>query len=263
MPRLTSREKMLPRNLTFYIAPLRWTSPPGSSFDDIVRGAIAVLSSQPHVAQQLGWDLSYPAMADRIDEHLATICEKLEMRQYYTGRPGGAPVAAPFTMPDIRRPDLYQRGFGGSVAANKFPPPQQSPRMQGSIAVGVSMIKKLAAGAASLLEWNEAGLPHVSQEVADKRASICAVCPKNNQGKNLTDYFTVPLAEMIKKRVEVMLEMDLKTPYDDKLKVCEGCLCPLRTKVFFPDELILKRISDQTRSELNQQNPRCWILDLK
>ena len=253
---------MLPRNLTFYIAPLRWTSPPGSSFDDIVRGAIAVLSSQPHVAQQLGWDLSYPAMADRIDEHLATICEKLEMRQYYTGRPGGAPVAAPFTMPDIRRPDLYQRGFGGSVAANRFPPPQATPRSTGAVTQGIAMIKKLAAGAATLLEWESENLPHVEQSVANARAAICAVCPKNRPEKNLTDYFTVPLAEMIKKKMERLADLDLKTPHDEKLKVCEACWCPMRTKVWMPDTMVLKRMSPEVRAELNQENPRCWVLDL-
>lgn len=233
---------------------------PGQSFDQVVRSAIAVLQSQPHVAQQLGWDLSYNSMADRVDEYMAAMCEKLDMRAYYTGRPGGAPVAAPFMIPDIRRPDLFPfQSFARNAAAgSKFPQPTAQPR--GTIASGVSMIKKLAAGAATLLEWEEAGLPHVEQAQADARAATCASCPKNDPTKKLTDYFTVPLAEMIKKRMERLNDLDLKTPSDDKLQTCSACYCPLRTKIWMPIELVVKRLNAEDKSELNRDNPRCWIL---
>jgi hypothetical protein len=250
----------MPGGFKFQIPILHWSPPPNTaSFDSVVRSAIAVLQANPQVAQQLGWDLSYNSMADRVDTFNATLCEQMQWTAYYTGRPGGAPSNGPFMTAAPPPPPPLPGLYGVNVAANRFPAPQSTAR-PGTLAVGMAVIKKLAAGAATLMEWEEAGLPHVEQEKANARGATCAICPRNNAGKNLTDYFTVPLAEMIKKRMERLAELDLKTPSDEKLMVCDACYCPLRTKIWMPIELAVKRLRPEDKAELNKDNPRCWIL---
>lgn len=136
-------------------------------------------------------------------------------------------------------------------------PPAQAPSMSGAVLGAVAAVKKIAAGAGLLLEWEESGLPPADQATSDSRALLCSDCPKNEQGKSLTEIFTVPMANLIQRRYERLEQLELKTPHDEKLKVCQACLCPLRLKVHAPMELILKRLKPDQRAELD---PRCWIL---
>ena len=142
------------------------------------------------------------------------------------------------------------------------PPPAPQPRLVGAVVDAVAAVKKLAAGASALLEWEELGLPHVDPSVAASRAATCAICPKNQQGKSLTEYFTVPVAELYNKRFKKLQELNLTTPDDDKLNVCQACLCPMKTKVWMIPELIKKRLLPEQKGLLSQINPRCWQLDL-
>jgi len=142
----------------------------------------------------------------------------------------------------------------------KLTPPVSTPRMAGAVREAVAAVRKVAAGAALLFEWEEAGMPHVEQSLADTRSETCSTCPKNEKGKNLTDIFTVPVADMIKKKMERLEQSNLRTKHDSQLAVCSACLCPMRTKVWIGLDLILNRMKPETLAELNQTNPRCWIL---
>ncbi len=150
----------------------------------------------------------------------------------------------------------YQAARGAIVLPKPTPPPER-PYLSGAVQSAVAVVKKMASGAATLFEWDEAGMPHVEPEVAEKRAIICSTCPKNQEGKSITEYFTVPIAEKYNERFQKLESMGLTTSVDSKLKVCSACLCPLRTKVWFPDALILKRLKPEHRAELDH---RCWIL---
>lgn len=153
------------------------------------------------------------------------------------------------------------RGALPADVAPKMTPPA-SPRMSEAVQASVAVVKKMAAGMATLLEWDEAGMPHVDQSLAESRASVCAVCPKNDQTKSVREQFTDFVADRFNARFKRLDELNLRTAHDAKLKTCQACLCPMRTKVWFPAELVLKRLKPETKSELNQANPRCWILDL-
>lgn len=149
-------------------------------------------------------------------------------------------------------------GMGPEVETfPKHPAPPAQPQLGGALSQAVAVVKKMAAGAALLMEWDESGLPPVSSAISTLRASICADCPKNEKGKSLTEYFTRPLAAATQRRFERLQELNLTTPHDDKLQVCQACLCPLRLKVHTPIELIAKRLKPEQRAELD---PRCWIL---
>ena len=152
------------------------------------------------------------------------------------------------------------RGALPPDAPPKLTPPPQSAAMSGAVKEAVAVVRKMASGAALLMEWEEAGLPHVDQTRANERASICTTCPKNEKGKALTDIFTVPVATMIKRKMERLDQMDLHTAYDKELATCQACLCPMRTKVWIPTELVLKRLKPDQKAELQPANPTCWIL---
>jgi hypothetical protein len=149
----------------------------------------------------------------------------------------------------------------GGASVPKPMPPAAVPSMSPGVVAAVAGIKKMAAGAALLLEWSESGLPPVSADVAEKRAAICVQCPKNDLG-GMSKYFTAPVADNMRKRLAKLHEMNLKLSVDEKLGVCSACLCQLRLKSWTPAELILKRLKPEQRAELNQDSPRCWILDL-
>jgi hypothetical protein len=155
--------------------------------------------------------------------------------------------------------DTYTRARLGMppISVPKPMPPPAVPQLSGAVQAGVAAVKKIAAGAALLMEWEESGLPAVASELSQKRADICATCPKNDPRKGLTDYFVGPASEAIRKRFQRLFEMNLTTTRDAELKVCGACLCPLRLKVHTPLELITKRLKPEQRAELDG---RCWIL---
>jgi len=138
----------------------------------------------------------------------------------------------------------------------KLSPPPTRPQLSGAALAAVGNIKKLAAGNALLLEWQESGLPPVPAEISTSRAATCAECPKNDPG-GLLKYFTGPVSDMIRKRLAKLHEMNLTTPSDEKLQVCSACLCPLRLKVHTPIQLIIKRLKPQFKADLHE---KCWIL---
>ena len=135
-----------------------------------------------------------------------------------------------------------------------------SPSDQKQVAAAAGRVTKIWSGVKTLSDWIDSGAPAVPQSRADARAKVCATCPKNEKGKALTDIFTVPVANMIKKKMERLNEMNLKTRYDDILATCQACLCPMRTKVWVPTELVLKRLKPDQKAELQPDKPQCWIL---
>jgi len=152
----------------------------------------------------------------------------------------------------------------GAIAPDALPkrmPPLATPQLSVAVKSAVAAVRKMASGTALLFEWEQAQYPHVEQAHAESRASVCVGCPKNEKGKSLTDIFTVPVSDLIKKRIEKLDEINLHTSKDSELAVCSACACPLRLKVWVPTELILKRLKPDQKAELNQDNPKCWILD--
>lgn len=138
-------------------------------------------------------------------------------------------------------------------------PPRETPRLLGAALAAVASVKKLASGAALLMDWQTSGQEPVPSEVSSSRAAICAGCPQNETG-DLTRYFTAPVAEGIRAKLGKLHEMKLTTPFDSKLGVCKACICELKLKAHTPLDLILKRLKPEVRADLNQKEPRCWIL---
>ncbi len=223
----------IPNGLQFYIPQLKWSAPPYSSMDHIARSVINLLQANPRVQAQLGWDLSIPAMLDRIDEYNAAVCLQRGHAQYVMAE-GGQPDPPPF-----------------------LGHPSQNPNSQNALLAAGGSIKKIWAGIRTLNEWVDAGAPHVDASKADERAAVCVACPKHGEG-DFSAWFTKPAAEGIRRLIERAKAVNLTTPHDDKLNVCNVCLCPMKLKVHTPIDIIRNGTTQETHAELNAV-PGCWV----
>lgn len=130
---------------------------------------------------------------------------------------------------------------------------QSSSRLSSRVVAAAADIKRAAQGTAVVLDWLSSGGAPVAQEVANRRAAICAGCPKNVPGS----WYTVAPAELIKSTLEARKDLKLATLYDDKLKSCDVCRCLMRLKVWTPLEHILKGTKPEIMAEFPAQ---CWIV---
>lgn len=119
-----------------------------------------------------------------------------------------------------------------------------------------SDIKRLAMGAGMLMAWNDSTDPAVDSATANARAVTCEACPRNRIDK-LDDWLKVPIVSALKKRLARLTNaMDLKTPSDARLGLCEACSVPNAIFVHEPMAWIEKKLKPEYRADLD---PNCWI----
>jgi hypothetical protein len=229
MPRLKNRQQQVPNGLSFYLAETKWRPPRYASFDAIVMGLIGVLNANKEVARKLGWPIDYKFLANVVDEYNAAICQQMGWTDYISAD-GGQPAAVPF----------------------QAPAPSRSPASP----TPAANLKRLAAGAETIVEWIASGAEAVPGSQANERAAVCVACPLNAQGQ-LTDFFTIKASDAIRKAYQQRSDWNLTTLHDEKLGVCSACSCPMRLKVHMGLALILKRLSPEAKGSLH---PQCWIL---
>ena len=143
--------------------------------------------------------------------------------------------------------DVYVDTTTSDSPKFRAPQPPSSPN--------AAVVSSMVGGAKILLEmFGEKG--PVDAPLATQRASVCATCPKNDQG-DWTRFFTIPASNMVRKMLGIINDMKLTTAYDDKLIFCTACNCPLKTKVWAPLDHIKKHTPGESMAALD---PRCWIL---
>lgn len=229
MPRLVSRSKQVPFGFKFHQPQTGWRSRPFSSFDRIVQDLIRHRISNPAITSKFNLPTDYDNVANEVDEYNALRCEKMRWYEYIEGR---TPLPA-----------------GGQAAVIPFQERPQRPRRQG-------VFGKVAAGALVLVEWVKSKEEAVPKEKSAARAQICARCTLNEQG-DWSSFFTVAVSEKIREELQRARAWDLTTEFDEKLKVCSACSCPLPLKVHIPIDRILSRIPEESKADLD---PDCWIL---
>ena len=147
----------------------------------------------------------------------------------------------------IKGADIYVT-FSGSA-----PPPKMIlPR---SLAASVDAGTNLASGLELLTDWLGSGKKPVKKEQAESRAQTCTGCPMNKPG-DWKAIFTNPASAAIRKMLSMKHDLKLETSVDDKLEICEACLCPLRLKVWCDISLIRSHTS---QDQLAQFHEGCWI----
>jgi hypothetical protein len=105
-----------------------------------------------------------------------------------------------------------------------------------------------------LIDWLPTGVT-VEAPLSTKRGETCAACPKNSD-KAFASFFTQPVSDRLRKMLEARKDLKLETPSDDKLGVCEVCLCPMKLKVHVPLQDIVTKTKPATLAEFP---PNCWI----
>lgn len=234
--RLKSRQHLIPNGFRFLQPQTNWRPRNHISFDAIVRDLIRHRSGRPDLVAKHGWSLDYNTVASEVEQFNVNICVKHGWMNYLEGGDVGA------SLPPKSRPP--------------------SPKDVESVAVAAGASTKIWSGIKTLNEWIQAGGQPVEAAVSERRAAVCAVCPKNTPG-DFTSWFTRPAAGAIKKQIEQMAEHKLSTSHDAQLNVCEICLCPMKLKVHAPMEFIKAHMHDTVLADLLKV-PGCWIpIELK
>jgi hypothetical protein len=227
---LKNRQVPIPNGFQFRQPETGWVPERYSSFDSVVNQVIAHRQGNPYLMQLNGWSTDRATVEMEVDNYNTRICQAMG-------------------------PTWAQWVEGGPTVNAPFQPPPPQPILS-QLSGGVAAVKKLASGFGLLFEWDQSGRPPVEKELAEKRASICVTCPKNDKG-GLAAWFTSPFAATIKARLARLHELNLKTSHDENLQVCSACACPLGLKVWTPLDLVEKKITPEVRTDLD---PRCWIL---
>lgn len=228
--RLKDRNRQIPNGLRFLQPETNWQPQRFASFTTIVTALISHRRRHPDLVKSKGWKLDPDSVAIEVDEFNAAICARMGWTDYIQSGEGVAPSPKPQALLAEER---------------------------NAINAAASRAKKIWSGVRTLNEWIDSGTPPVESERSNHRASICAACPKNGKG-DFTSWFTKPAADMISKQLQRLKGMKLSTQHDDKLNICEVCLCPLQLKVHTPINYIESHTSPEVRADLAKV-PKCWI----
>lgn len=140
------------------------------------------------------------------------------------------------------------------------PPAPQPPPSQ-AVAVGSAGIIRVAQGSGPILEWFSSGRPAVDRALAEARAVRCADCPQNTANnpadQTALQWFVEQAGKVIAKGLELRQDLKLETTLGNRLGVCKACLCPMKTKVHCPLDIVLNHLKPEVRADLDSG---CWIL---
>jgi hypothetical protein len=231
-PRLKDRNKSVPNGFSMYVPELKWSAPKNFPSFTVVSNALqAVVEANPVLAAKHQWPRDRAGIENWVDAYNATVCARMGWTDY-----------------------IIADGGGGSLPKS-VPPPQNL----ASLSAAVAAARKLVAGAKTLIEWLDSGDPPVDRDEATRRAAICSACPHNSPD-SIGRWFTVPASELIRRQVQKLAERSISTIHDEKLNLCDICLCPLRLKVQTPRKWITSHLSPEVLEKLRQV-PGCWVAD--
>lgn len=222
---LKNRQLQIPGGIFFYQPQTKWKSSPGS-FENVVQQ----MQIHRRANAWLNLTTDTDALRDELDAFAALVCARNGWTEYII-EPGG-----------------------GMVPKSKAP--SAADLLHVNAAAG--RVKKIWSGVRTLNDWIDSKEDAVSSEISESRAKACAECPTNGQG-DFSRWFTQPAAQIIKKQVERLADRKLSTPYDEKLNICEACLCPLKLKVHTPFHFVKEHLREDVLTELKRQ-PHCWIV---
>jgi len=211
----------------FYQPQTNWNAPypTSNTFDQQVVNIIKHRQANPAIT-----------ISHKLPTDFASVANELEM---FTRARRNIPIIAP-------------------MPPNPPPPQQLSPVV---VAAGSSGIIRVAQGSGPILEWFASGRPAVERTLAEKRAATCGPCPQNTANnpadQTALQWFVEQAGKVIAKGLEARQDLKLETSHDAALGVCKACLCPMKTKVHCPLDIIVNHLKPEVRADLD---PSCWIL---
>jgi len=222
----------VPNGYKFIQPETGWQAPRFASFDSIVTNLIGHRNSRPDLVTKHGWATDRDGVANDVEQFNVRLCLQHGWMDYVEGLDvGGGPPP-------------------------KSRPPSQAEVEQVNVAAGRA--KKIWSGIRTLNDWIDSGEPPVAQELANSRALVCSICPKNTSG-DFTTWFTKPAAGAIKTQIEKLQGRKLSTPSDGVINVCDVCLCPLKLKVHTPVKYIKDYMNEAVMADLLKVE-KCWIV---
>lgn len=229
--RLKDRNKQIPNGYKFVQPETGWQAQRFASFYSIARDLKNHRLGRPDLVTKHGWRTDAEGVEFDVEQFNVRLCLQHGWGEYLDGLE-----------------------VGGGLPPKSKTPSQQEVEQVGAAA---GRAKKIWSGVRTLNDWIDSGEPPVPAELSTKRATICAACPKNTTG-DFTAWFTKPAAGAIQKQIEKLADRKLSTPMDDKINVCDVCLCPLKLKVHTPIAFIRTNINESVLVDL-QKTPGCWI----
>lgn len=235
MQRLKSRSKQIPNGFTYRMPAIRWDSRKvlgmHPSFDTLVSAVISARRANPHQAAEQKWSLDRNVVGDEVEAYNVKVCLSMGWTSYLTDIGGGAPPP-----------------FQSTV----------SPHDQSLLDAAAVKARQIFTGVQAITVWQKEGAKAVPGQQSESRAAVCVACPLNGQG-DFSKWFTAPAAAAIRRQVEWSTGQNLRTSHDDKLNICEACLCAMRLKVHVPLKYIKMGLTDAVIGELRKGN-NCWII---
>lgn len=125
------------------------------------------------------------------------------------------------------------------------------PHCRGSEAtpVGRTTLRTLSNASKAFLKWVSAGMGLAPMEQVEKRAAICARCPRNQPLGGCTDCMPELAAQIAQ---DALVKPERRSKQHDRLHNCQQCGCRLTLKTQLPD-------SAMTLEEGEQYPEWCWM----
>lgn len=138
----------------------------------------------------------------------------------------------------------------------------------------IEEIKQDSAGLLFLKDWLGDGTSPVEFAVAQSRANVCLHtkvptgyqtasgpeekegCPLNRHPNWWERWLSDPIANAIRRQLEIKQRMDLSLPEESNLNMCQPCGCCLKLKVWAPTEHLKRHTSPQVMEKLPNY---CWL----
>lgn len=146
-----------------------------------------------------------------------------------------------------------------SFSPKAWSPQQLLARAGSAVGVAKTHIRNTVAGIGLYVEWFGKGGEPVSKEEAARRAALCTQCPKQVDG-DFVQRWNRATGYEIMTVLSILKDLDLSTPHDDNLKICDACDCPMKAKVWSPLDIIRKHLRPEAEAKLWD---KCWIPEPK
>jgi hypothetical protein len=222
---LKSRKSEPPGGWLFF-QPQTGKSFGGSTFMQTVNAII----EHRQANSRFGLSVNPDAVAKELDDYT---CARINHNPHYCVSENAASFSSP---------PLPQRQSGAGA------------RSAVAAAKNGSFLKNATVGIKTYIDFFGDGRP-VPQDVADKRAAVCAPCRLNEPG-GLLERFTQAAAKEIMSIYGVLNDLNCKTALDEKLHVCSACQCPMKSKIWVNRDVIMKHMPKENFDKLV---PECWM----
>lgn len=220
----------MPGGFVFYEARTGWTSPEHIGFDPTVD---AIIAHREANKGRFEWPTDRATVSAELDAYTEARLRSTYGKGAEQWLIGGTATASPPGHP-LWRP-LRARAGGANAAVG-----------------ATSTTKKVQLGVGLLMDFLGPSLKAVPHALAEKRASICVTCPKNQKGGLVAHLGGEGLKLMLQARSDLKLE----TSHDAKLFDCTVCDCNLHIKTHVDLAFILERTTPEQMAAFPDF---CWI----